>query len=145
VTDYHFFRLSVTLSSTFSFIWKWLKNFTLPQNNNLKKLSFIIVYLKRKENWFDTFLTQDNASSLASRVKKTDAREIESFYQQYYEHYIRALDQGEQADRYSNDFYASALFFSSFVPFFFFVSFLVVSHCMFDHLDVQICLLNPNS
>ncbi len=48
-------------------------------------------------------MTQDNASSLASRVKKTDAREIESFYQQYYEHYVRALDQGEQADRYSND------------------------------------------
>ncbi|KAF5745135.1 callose synthase 5 [Tripterygium wilfordii] len=44
-------------------------------------------------------LERDNASSLASRVKKTDAREIESFYQQYYEHYIRALDQGEQADR----------------------------------------------
>ncbi|CAK9146927.1 unnamed protein product [Ilex paraguariensis] len=41
----------------------------------------------------------DNASSLASRVKKTDAREIESFYQQYYEHYVRALDKGEQADR----------------------------------------------
>ncbi|KAK7858339.1 callose synthase 5 [Quercus suber] len=44
-------------------------------------------------------LERDNASSLASRVKKTDAREIESFYQQYYEHYVRALDQGEQADR----------------------------------------------
>ncbi|XP_061972546.1 callose synthase 5 [Populus nigra] len=42
---------------------------------------------------------KDNNSSLASRVKKTDAREIESFYQQYYEHYVRALDQGEQADR----------------------------------------------
>lgn len=45
-------------------------------------------------------LIQDNASSLASRVKKTDAREIESYYQQYYEHYVRALDKGEQADRY---------------------------------------------
>uniref|UniRef100_A0A6N2KU77 1,3-beta-glucan synthase n=1 Tax=Salix viminalis TaxID=40686 RepID=A0A6N2KU77_SALVM len=44
-------------------------------------------------------LERDNNSSLASRVKKTDAREIESFYQQYYEHYVRALDQGEQADR----------------------------------------------
>ncbi|KAJ4825933.1 Callose synthase 5 [Turnera subulata] len=44
-------------------------------------------------------LERDNASSLASRTKKTDAREIESFYQQYYEHYVRALDQGEQADR----------------------------------------------
>ncbi|KAF3440590.1 hypothetical protein FNV43_RR18874 [Rhamnella rubrinervis] len=44
-------------------------------------------------------LERDNATSLAKRVKKTDAREIESFYQQYYEHYVRALDQGEQADR----------------------------------------------
>ncbi|OVA15866.1 Glycosyl transferase [Macleaya cordata] len=44
-------------------------------------------------------LERDNASSLASRVKKSDAREIESFYQQYYEHYVRALDKGEQADR----------------------------------------------
>ncbi|KAH9669030.1 callose synthase 5 [Citrus sinensis] len=44
-------------------------------------------------------LERDNASSLASRVKKTDAREIQSYYQQYYEHYVRALDQGEQADR----------------------------------------------
>uniref|UniRef100_A0A5B6Z1A1 1,3-beta-glucan synthase n=1 Tax=Davidia involucrata TaxID=16924 RepID=A0A5B6Z1A1_DAVIN len=44
-------------------------------------------------------LERDNATSLASRVKKTDAREIESFYQQYYENYIRALDKGEQADR----------------------------------------------
>ncbi|KAI5335429.1 hypothetical protein L3X38_025562 [Prunus dulcis] len=44
-------------------------------------------------------LERDNASSLASRVKKTDAREIESFYQQYYEQYVRSLDQGEQADR----------------------------------------------
>ncbi|KAK9149097.1 hypothetical protein Scep_007854 [Stephania cephalantha] len=44
-------------------------------------------------------LERDNASSLAYRVKKSDAREIESFYQQYYEHYVRALDKGEQADR----------------------------------------------
>ncbi|KAI9074796.1 hypothetical protein K1719_043220 [Acacia pycnantha] len=44
-------------------------------------------------------LERDNASSLASRVKKTDAREIQAYYKQYYEHYVRALDQGEQADR----------------------------------------------
>ncbi|KAL0449818.1 UNVERIFIED_CONTAM: Callose synthase 5 [Sesamum latifolium] len=43
--------------------------------------------------------TSDNASTLASRVKKTDAREIESFYKQYYEHYVVALNKGEQADR----------------------------------------------
>ncbi|VFQ92373.1 unnamed protein product [Cuscuta campestris] len=44
-------------------------------------------------------LERDNASSLASRVKKTDAREIESFYKQYYEQYVQALNEGEQADR----------------------------------------------
>ncbi|KAK1403845.1 1,3-beta-glucan synthase [Heracleum sosnowskyi] len=44
-------------------------------------------------------LERDNASSLAARVKKTDAREIESYYGQYYENYVRALDKGEQADR----------------------------------------------
>ncbi|XP_042433092.1 callose synthase 5-like [Zingiber officinale] len=45
------------------------------------------------------FYTQDNSPSLAKRVKKSDTREIESFYQQYYENYVRALDKGEQADR----------------------------------------------
>ncbi|KAH9624032.1 hypothetical protein KSS87_008625, partial [Heliosperma pusillum] len=41
----------------------------------------------------------DNASSIDRRIKKSDAREIESYYQHYYSQYIRALDQGEQADR----------------------------------------------
>lgn len=44
-------------------------------------------------------LERDDASSLASRIKKTDAREIESYYLQYYENYVRTLYQGEQADR----------------------------------------------
>ncbi|XP_056696651.1 callose synthase 5 [Spinacia oleracea] len=44
-------------------------------------------------------LERDNHASLPGRVKKTDAREIESYYQEYYSQYIRALDQGEQADR----------------------------------------------
>ncbi|KAL8263024.1 hypothetical protein R6Q59_024373 [Mikania micrantha] len=46
-----------------------------------------------------TFSTEDDAPSVAARVKKTDAREIESFYKQYYENYVKALDQGEKADR----------------------------------------------
>ncbi|XP_022879526.1 callose synthase 5-like [Olea europaea var. sylvestris] len=44
-------------------------------------------------------LERDNNSSLPARVKKTDAREIESFYKQYYEKYVVALSKGEQADR----------------------------------------------
>ncbi|KAJ4765201.1 glucan synthase-like 3 [Rhynchospora pubera] len=46
-----------------------------------------------------TRLERDNTPTLAKRLKKSDAREIESFYQQYYENYVRALDRGEQADR----------------------------------------------
>nr|XP_029122971.1 callose synthase 5 [Elaeis guineensis] len=46
-----------------------------------------------------TRLERENTQSLAKRVKRTDAREIESFYQQYYENYVRALDRGEQGDR----------------------------------------------
>lgn len=42
---------------------------------------------------------QENASSLEARTKKTDAQEIESYYKQYYEKYVMALDQGEKADR----------------------------------------------
>ncbi|KAI8535665.1 hypothetical protein RHMOL_Rhmol10G0191900 [Rhododendron molle] len=44
-------------------------------------------------------LERDNISSLPYRVKQTDLREIESFYKQYYEHCVRALDKAEQADR----------------------------------------------
>ncbi|KAL8152111.1 hypothetical protein V2J09_021919 [Rumex salicifolius] len=44
-------------------------------------------------------LDRDNQTSVAKRVKKTDAREIESFYQHYYDQYVKALDKGEQADR----------------------------------------------
>ncbi|CAA0822891.1 Callose synthase 5 [Striga hermonthica] len=44
-------------------------------------------------------LERDNASSLSARVKKTDTHEIESFYKQYYEDYVLALNKGGQADR----------------------------------------------
>ncbi|PWA75022.1 callose synthase 5 [Artemisia annua] len=44
-------------------------------------------------------LERDDAISIDARVKKTDAREIESFYKQYYEKYVKALDQGDKADR----------------------------------------------
>lgn len=37
---------------------------------------------------------------MARRIKKTDAREIESYYKQYYEKYVLALNKGSQADRY---------------------------------------------
>ncbi|KAK4484059.1 hypothetical protein RD792_011278 [Penstemon davidsonii] len=44
-------------------------------------------------------LKRENASTLGSRVQITDAQEIESFYKQYHEHYVVALNKGEQADR----------------------------------------------
>ncbi|KAL8523659.1 hypothetical protein ACS0TY_013580 [Phlomoides rotata] len=43
-----------------------------------------------------TIVKMDNASTLASRVKKTDAREIESFYKRYFENYVLALKKGAQ-------------------------------------------------
>ncbi|WCJ39409.1 callose synthase 5 [Euphorbia peplus] len=43
-------------------------------------------------------LERENASSLPSRIKNTDAEEIDSFYRQYYEQYVRLLDQGDQGD-----------------------------------------------
>ncbi|WCJ39408.1 callose synthase 5 [Euphorbia peplus] len=44
-------------------------------------------------------LERDNASSLRSRIKKTDAEEIASFYLQHYEQYVRPIYHGDQADR----------------------------------------------
>ncbi|KAL5722920.1 Callose synthase 5 [Ranunculus cassubicifolius] len=44
-------------------------------------------------------IERDNVATLACRVKRNDAREIESFYQQYYQNYVRALDKGQQGDR----------------------------------------------
>ncbi|KAK8658810.1 hypothetical protein V6N13_029031 [Hibiscus sabdariffa] len=44
-------------------------------------------------------IERDDESSLASRVEKTDALEIGSYYKQYYEHYVRVLDHGDRADR----------------------------------------------
>lgn len=54
--------------------------------------------------WFQHYwkiYIQDNAPTLADRIKKSDAREIESFYKQYYEQYVLALNKGEQTNRYS--------------------------------------------
>ncbi|KAF5178178.1 Callose synthase [Thalictrum thalictroides] len=55
-----------------------------------------LMIIKRRLRWF---LSQENISSLASRVKRSDAREIESFYQQYYENYVRSLNKGQHGDR----------------------------------------------
>ncbi|XP_051127343.1 callose synthase 5-like isoform X2 [Andrographis paniculata] len=44
-------------------------------------------------------LERENESTLAARVKRTDAREIESYYKQYYEQYVMELNKGEQTDR----------------------------------------------
>ncbi|XP_024527354.1 callose synthase 5 isoform X1 [Selaginella moellendorffii] len=44
-------------------------------------------------------LEKDNASSLAQRVKRSDAKEIQYYYQQYYEKYVKALDKIDQSDR----------------------------------------------
>lgn len=43
---------------------------------------------------------QENDPTLMGRVKKNDAREMQSFYQQYYKKYIQALQNAaDKADR----------------------------------------------
>uniref|UniRef100_A0A0D6QUN8 1,3-beta-glucan synthase n=1 Tax=Araucaria cunninghamii TaxID=56994 RepID=A0A0D6QUN8_ARACU len=45
-------------------------------------------------------LERDSEPTLQSRRKKSDAREMQTFYQQYYERYVKALDgAAEKADR----------------------------------------------
>lgn len=95
----------ITLSSL---LWSVPCHSQFPIENEALKFVNLLYYIWHW-SWCKICLSQDNASSLASRVKKTDAREIESFYQQYYEQYVRSLDQGEQADRYPSAFPPSLL------------------------------------
>ncbi|KAL2634599.1 hypothetical protein R1flu_006078 [Riccia fluitans] len=44
-------------------------------------------------------LERDNQPTLRKRQKRSDARELQSFYQQYYENYVKALDTAEHTDR----------------------------------------------
>lgn len=45
------------------------------------------------------YITQDNEPTLAARHRRSDAREIQSYYQQYYNDYVKALEQPEHSDR----------------------------------------------
>ena len=46
-------------------------------------------------------LFQENDPTLMGRVKKSDAREMQSFYQHYYKKYIQALQNAaDKADRW---------------------------------------------
>lgn len=48
-----------------------------------------------------TKLFQENDPTLMGRVKKSDAREMQSFYQHYYKKYIQALQNAaDKADRW---------------------------------------------
>lgn len=147
MTDYHFFRLSLTLGSTFSLIWKWLKNFTLPQNNNLKKLSFIIVHLKRKENCFDSFFwLRTTLLVLPLGWRRQMQGKLKAFISNTMNTTLELLTRGNRQT--GIQMIVTLLLFSSLFFSCLFVSFLVVSDCIFDHLNFQstiICLLNPNS
>lgn len=47
------------------------------------------------------FCIQENDPTLMGRVKKSDAREMQSFYQHYYKKYIQALQNAaDKADRW---------------------------------------------
>jgi len=102
----------VSLKNEGTLCWKqhmiiaWLLIFTRMERFLKPNTLLVLLYLSQlalellRMYFFHSFATtQDNSPSLAKRVKKSDAREIESFYQQYYENYVRALDKGEQADR----------------------------------------------
>lgn len=45
------------------------------------------------------YITQDNEPTLAARHRRSDAREIQSYYQSYYNEYVKALEQPEHSDR----------------------------------------------
>lgn len=63
-----------------------------------RRIRSVIFLISSRSNLLVTCF-QEDATSLARRVKKTDAREIESYYKQYYEKYVLALNKGDQADR----------------------------------------------
>ncbi|XP_042024280.1 callose synthase 5-like [Salvia splendens] len=44
-------------------------------------------------------LQREDGPSMERRVEKTDSREIESYYKQYYKKYVLALNKGNQTDR----------------------------------------------
>lgn len=79
------------------FIFQNGRNREIINGENPNSFLLTIYSFQIWHNLWNTY--QDNATSLASRVKKTDAREIQAYYQQYYEQYVRALDQADQADR----------------------------------------------
>lgn len=56
-------------------------------------------------------LFQENDPTLMGRVKKSDAREMQSFYQHYYKKYIQALQNAaDKADRWDFVNYSSFSF-----------------------------------
>ncbi|KAK6152988.1 hypothetical protein DH2020_012627 [Rehmannia glutinosa] len=92
------FDNEVVLSLTPVFYCPILRVATEIQNERPRVAYLCRFYAFEKTHRLDPNSTGrgDNASTLASRVKKTDAREIESFYKQYYEHYVLALNKGSK-------------------------------------------------
>lgn len=66
-----------------------------------EKTSWVLVLLFNKCALpFPEFL-QEHDPTLMGRVKKSDAREMQSFYQHYYKKYIQALQNAaDKADRF---------------------------------------------
>ncbi|GKB38540.1 callose synthase 5-like protein, partial [Tanacetum coccineum] len=72
----------------------------LDQSSNGRGVrQFKTALLQQTSTEIGNVLHQDDAISIDARVKKTDAREIESFYKQYYEKYVEGTRvQGDKAD-----------------------------------------------
>lgn len=60
-------------------------------------------------------ILQDNDPTLRSRTNKSDAREMQKFYQHYYKKYIQTLQGPDKADRYRFSFSLSEAFYDSIV------------------------------
>lgn len=72
--------------------------------------SFLIcISISYSESFYSWMLFQENDPTLMGRVKKSDAREMQSFYQHYYKKYIQALQNAaDKADRW--DFFNNSSF-----------------------------------
>lgn len=124
----------VPLYMVFPNVWWWFLLLYLfwPTRTNVRKISIFILCLLLKLSLFSFMkyfhtcfyhafiiftvnfswmLFQENDPTLMGRVKKSDAREMQSFYQHYYKKYIQALQNAaDKADRWDFVNYSSFSF-----------------------------------
>lgn len=66
----------------------------------VERRSILLELVELTEWWInEIFHVQDNVPTLSARHRRSDAREMQSFYQNYYDNYVKALDGTEHSDR----------------------------------------------